>query len=76
MAALLAAALCLRLRVRRYTPWIYWLTVVLDGFVCTQITDLLTDGLGVSLYASTAVFGGARCDFRGLIRRRAHAVDS
>lgn len=59
MAALLAAALCLRLRVRRYTPWIYWLTLVLDGFVCTQITDLLTDGLGVSLYASTAVFAAA-----------------
>lgn len=56
MAALLALALFLQLRTRRYTPWIYWLTVVLVSVVGTQITDLLTDGWGVSLYASTAAF--------------------
>lgn len=56
MAALLAAALVLQLRTRCYTPWIYWLTVVLVSIVGTQITDLLTDGLGVSLYLSTPVF--------------------
>lgn len=56
MAVLLAAALWLQLRARRYTPWIYWLTVVLVSVVGTQITDLLTDGLGVSLYLSTSVF--------------------
>jgi uncharacterized membrane-anchored protein len=56
MAALLVAALCTQLRTRRYTPWIYWLTVVLVSVVGTQITDLLTDGLGVSLYLSTSVF--------------------
>lgn len=56
MALLLAFALLLQLRTRRYTPWIYWLTVVLVSVVGTQITDLLTDGLGVSLYVSTAVF--------------------
>jgi uncharacterized membrane-anchored protein len=56
MAALLAAALFTQLRTRRYTPWIYWLTVVLVSVVGTQITDLLTDGLGVSLYISTSVF--------------------
>lgn len=56
MAALLAAALFKQLRTRRYTPWIYWLTVVLVSVVGTQITDLLTDGLGVSLYVSTSVF--------------------
>jgi uncharacterized membrane-anchored protein len=59
MAALLAAALFAQLRTRRYTPWIYWLTVVLVSVVGTQITDLLTDGLGVSLYVSTAVFAVA-----------------
>lgn len=59
MAALLAAALFQQLRTRRYTPWIYWLTVVLVSIVGTQITDLLTDGLGVSLYVSTAVFAAA-----------------
>ena len=56
MAALLAAALFAQLRTRRYTPWTYWLTVVLVSVVGTQITDLLTDGLGVSLYISTSIF--------------------
>ena len=56
MGALLTAALFWQLRTRRYTPWIYWLTVVLVSVVGTQITDLLTDRLGVSLYVSTAVF--------------------
>ncbi|MFM0631784.1 COG4705 family protein [Paraburkholderia xenovorans] len=59
MAALLAAALFTQLRTRRYTPWIYWLTVVLVSVVGTQITDLLTDGLGVSLYISTSAFAVA-----------------
>ena len=59
MAALLAAALFTQLHTRRYTPWIYWLTVVLVSVVGTQITDLLTDGLGVSLYVSTSVFASA-----------------
>ena len=59
MAALLAVALFTQLRTRRYTPWIYWLTVVLVSVVGTQITDLLTDGLGVSLYISTSAFAVA-----------------
>lgn len=59
MGALLAAALMIQLRTKRYTPWSYWLTVVLVSVVGTQITDLLTDGLGVSLYVSTAVFAVA-----------------
>jgi uncharacterized membrane-anchored protein len=59
MGGLLTAALVLQLRMRRYVPWIYWLTVVLVSVVGTQITDLLTDGLGVSLYTSTACFAAA-----------------
>jgi uncharacterized membrane-anchored protein len=55
-AALLAAALLLQLSRDRYVPWVYWLTVVLLSVVGTQITDILTDGLHVSLYASTAAF--------------------
>ncbi|MGC4059929.1 MAG: hypothetical protein QM749_03370 [Aquabacterium sp.] len=58
-AALLAAALLTQLKTHRYTPWIYWLTVVLVSVVGTQVTDLLTDGLGVSLYLSTGVFAVA-----------------
>src|SRR3954462_15223382 len=56
MAVLLLVALVLQLRAQRYVPWRYWLTVVLVSIVGTQITDALTDGLGVSLYLSTTVF--------------------
>jgi uncharacterized membrane-anchored protein len=56
MAGLLVVALVIQLRTRAYTPWIYWLTVVLVSVVGTQITDALTDRLDVSLYTSTAVF--------------------
>lgn len=59
MAALLIAALVLQVRMRRYVPWIYWLTVVLVSVVGTQITDLLTDKLGISLYATTVAFAAA-----------------
>jgi len=56
MAVLLAIALFTQMRTKAYTPWIYWLTVVLVSIVGTQITDILTDMLDVSLYTSTAVF--------------------
>lgn len=56
MAALLTVAVTLQMRAKAYTPWMYWLTVVLVSVVGTQITDLLTDGLGVSLYVNTGVF--------------------
>ena len=56
MAILLAIALFCQLRTKAYTPWIYWLTVVLVSIVGTQITDILTDKLDVSLYTSTAIF--------------------
>lgn len=52
----LTASLVNQLRTTRYTPWAYWLTVVLVSIVGTQITDLLTDDLGVSLYVSSSVF--------------------
>jgi len=58
MAELLAIALFCQLRTKAYTPWIYWLTVVLVSIVGTQITDILTDKLEVSLYTSTAIFSG------------------
>ena len=56
MLIVLATAMTIQLRTRRYTPWIYWLCVVLVSIVGTQITDFFTDTLGVSLYLSTAVF--------------------
>ncbi len=59
MAYLLAVALVLQLRARSYVPWIYWLTVVLISVVGTQMTDLLTDRLEISLYISTVAFAAA-----------------
>ena len=59
MASLLTVALMLQLRARRYVPWIYWLTVVLVSIFGTEITDLLTDKLEISLYVSTAAFACA-----------------
>ncbi len=56
MLALLGAALCAQFGSWRYVPWKYWLTVLLVSIVGTQLTDALTDGLGVSLYISTAIF--------------------
>ncbi|WP_436535475.1 COG4705 family protein [Actinoplanes sp. HUAS TT8] len=56
MMTVLAVALFLQFRTRQYTPWIYWLCVVLVSIVGTQITDFFTDTLGVSLYVSTTVF--------------------
>lgn len=56
MLGLLVIALIIQFRTRSYTPWIYWLTVVLVSIVGTQITDFFTDTLGVSLYVSTTIF--------------------
>lgn len=59
MGALLIVMLAVQLRAPRYEPWIYWTAVVLVSIVGTQITDVLTDSLGVSLYASTCAFAFA-----------------
>lgn len=56
MALLLGSALFLQMRKTAYSPWIYWLTVVLVSIVGTQITDIMTDMFDISLYVSTAVF--------------------
>lgn len=59
MAALFLAALAWQFRSARYTPIIYWTTVVFISVVGTLITDNLTDGYGVPLWISTAVFSTA-----------------
>jgi uncharacterized membrane-anchored protein len=56
MAALLAVALGLQFRSRRYVPWVYWLVVVLVSVVGTLITDNLTDHLGLPLALTTGLF--------------------
>src|SRR4051812_3258740 len=54
--ALLIATLVFQFRARRYIPGIYWLAVVLISVVGTQITDNLSDNLGVSLVITTIGF--------------------
>jgi uncharacterized membrane-anchored protein len=56
MGAGLLAVLALQLRLDRYVPVVYWLTVVLLSVVGTLVTDNLSDSLGVSLFVSTGVF--------------------
>lgn len=56
MIALFAGALWVQMRSRSYTPWKYWLTVVLVSVVGTLLTDILTDVIGVPLATSTVAF--------------------
>ncbi|QXC61610.1 hypothetical protein KSP35_01810 [Aquihabitans sp. G128] len=57
MGVLLVGALVAQFRSRRYTPGIYWITVVLISVVGTLITDKLVDDLGVALRTTTIAFG-------------------
>lgn len=52
----LAAVLTWQLSLRRYVPFVYWLTVVVVSVAGTLYTDILTDDLGVPLAVSTSVF--------------------
>jgi uncharacterized membrane-anchored protein len=56
MVLLLAGALVLQFRLRRYVPAAYWLVVVLVSIVGTLLTDKLTDDLGVPLEVTTLAF--------------------
>jgi uncharacterized membrane-anchored protein len=51
-----AVVLTAQMRLRRYVPGVYWLTVVVMSITGTLLTDILTDQLGVPLWASSAVF--------------------
>jgi uncharacterized membrane-anchored protein len=56
MGVVLAGFLYAQVKAKTYTPWLYWLTVVLVSIVGTLITDNLTDNLGVPLTVSTIAF--------------------
>ncbi|MDR3571593.1 MAG: hypothetical protein P4L81_05385 [Candidatus Pacebacteria bacterium] len=56
MSAVFLVVLFFQFKVKRYTPGLYWLTVVLISVVGTLITDNLSDNLGVPLETTTAVF--------------------
>jgi uncharacterized membrane-anchored protein len=46
----------IQIRLGRYVPAVYWLTVMLISVLGTLLTDNLTDNLGVPLETSTIVF--------------------
>jgi uncharacterized membrane-anchored protein len=57
MSALLAVVLVVQFRTRAYRAGVYWLAVALISVVGTQISDNLTDNMGVPLETTTTVFG-------------------
>lgn len=52
----LIAALILQFRVRKYIPWVYWLTAVMVAIFGTMAADVLHVQFGVPYIASTALF--------------------
>lgn len=59
MGMLLAVFLVVQMRVNKYIPWIYWVTVVLLSIFGTLLTDNLVDNLGVTLQTTTIFFSAA-----------------
>lgn len=55
-AAVLAVVMVVQFRLRKYVPGVYWAAVVLISVVGTQITDKLTDDMGIPLRTTTIVF--------------------
>ncbi|MEQ9106067.1 MAG: hypothetical protein RLO04_01225 [Limnobacter sp.] len=70
VAVLTALALAFQLRTKRYTPSVYWLSIVLISVLGTLITDHLTDNVGVPLMVSTAAFSLALACVFALWHRR------
>jgi uncharacterized membrane-anchored protein len=54
--AIFVVVLAVQMRLRRYVPAAYWLTVVVVSVTGTLYTDVLTDQYGVPLWISTTVF--------------------
>ncbi|WP_129789804.1 hypothetical protein [Promicromonospora panici] len=54
--AIFVVVLTAQMRLRRYVPAVYWLTVVVVSVTGTLYTDILTDQYGVPLWISTTVF--------------------
>ncbi|KOT96475.1 hypothetical protein ADK70_09440 [Streptomyces rimosus subsp. pseudoverticillatus] len=54
--AAFVVVLAVQLRLKRYVPFPYWLTVVIVSVTGTLYTDILTDQLNVPLWTSSAVF--------------------
>src|SRR3954466_3413329 len=54
--AIFAVVITWQLKTKRYTPFPYWLTVVVVSVAGTLYTDMLTDKQNVPLWLSSTVF--------------------
>ncbi|MGB9225864.1 hypothetical protein [Mycobacterium sp.] len=72
--AALAAILAWQLRLSRYVPGVYWLTVVVFSVTGTLYTDILTDDLRVPLAVSTGVFAVVLAGVFGVWFAREHTL--
>jgi uncharacterized membrane-anchored protein len=57
MSAVFILALFFQVRAKRYTPPLYWITVVAISVVGTLVSDNLVDGMGISLVTTSIAFG-------------------
>lgn len=71
-------ALAVQLRLKRYVPFPYWLTVVVVSVTGTLYTDILTDQLNVPLWISSAVFSALLAAVFGVwwLRERTLSIHS
>lgn len=76
--AVLVAVLAWQVRLNRYTPFVYWLTVVVVSVTGTLYTDILTDDLNVPLALSTSVFAAVLAVVFGIwyVRERTLSIHS
>jgi uncharacterized membrane-anchored protein len=72
--AALAGILAWQLRLNRYVPGVYWLTVVVFSVTGTLYTDILTDDLRVPLAVSTGVFAVVLAGVFGVWFAREHTL--
>jgi uncharacterized membrane-anchored protein len=70
----LAAMLTWQMRLPKYDPFSYWLTVVVLSVTGTLYTDILTDEQNVSLAVTTPVFAGLLAVVFGIWYSREHTL--
>ncbi|MEI7942890.1 MAG: hypothetical protein WCH76_06960 [Candidatus Riflemargulisbacteria bacterium] len=56
MGVVFFVVLFFKIKSKKYTPWLYWLTVFIISIFGTLVTDNLTDGFNVPLELSTIIF--------------------
>ena len=56
MWSLLLISLFFQILSKKYTPWLYWVTVVFMSIFGTLFTDNLIDNFGISLETTTIIF--------------------